>query len=121
MVPVFFSSAYSLFDRPPPQMSSTCRDTGSAPRRWRTPWCRTRPAPRPPSSASRTRSKGTPPLCAPLFERSDALRDRQGIFCYCCLKEGFLRSEDLFIELRMSVRRHIGPFATPDALVVVSA
>jgi len=43
----------------------------------------------------------------------------QGIFCYCIFKEGYTSHEDTLVELKMEVRRHIGPFATPDHIVVV--
>jgi len=43
----------------------------------------------------------------------------QGIFCYCIFREGYSANEDTLIELKMEVRKHIGPFATPDYVVVV--
>ncbi|KAL6080039.1 acetyl-coenzyme A synthetase 2 [Balamuthia mandrillaris] len=42
------------------------------------------------------------------------------IFCYCVLKERYEGTENLAAELKMEVRRHIGPFATPDHIVFVT-
>jgi acetyl-CoA synthetase len=42
-----------------------------------------------------------------------------GIFAYVVLKEGFGDSSDLIGELRNEARHHIGPFATPDVVLVV--
>eukprot|EP01087_Luapelamoeba_hula_P008313 TRINITY_DN2075_c0_g1_i1.p1 TRINITY_DN2075_c0_g1~~TRINITY_DN2075_c0_g1_i1.p1 ORF type:complete len:672 (-),score=108.67 TRINITY_DN2075_c0_g1_i1:92-2107(-) len=44
----------------------------------------------------------------------------QGIFCYCALREGFQDTENTIMELKMEVRKHIGPLATPDHLVIVA-
>jgi len=41
------------------------------------------------------------------------------IFVYCTLKEGYEPADTLATELKMEVRRHIGPFATPDHVVLV--
>ena len=43
----------------------------------------------------------------------------QGIFCFCILKQGAASSPELIKELRTQVRSEIGPFATPDHIVVL--
>jgi len=44
----------------------------------------------------------------------------QALFAYCCLKEGFEDTEmELSNELRLQVRKRIGPIAVPDYLVIV--
>lgn len=45
----------------------------------------------------------------------------QGICCFTTLAEGYPESDDLIKELRMAVRTHIGPFATPDMIIPTSA
>ncbi len=42
----------------------------------------------------------------------------QGIFAYVILREGYDESDELVGELKNEVRHHIGPFATPDAVLV---
>lgn len=42
----------------------------------------------------------------------------QGLFAYVVLKEGYDENGDLVGELKNEVRHHIGPFATPDAILV---
>jgi len=44
----------------------------------------------------------------------------QAIFAYCCLKEGYGgTSASLVEQLRLAVRGEVGPFATPDTVLVV--
>lgn len=43
----------------------------------------------------------------------------QAIFCYVVLKIGQETNADIQIELKQEVRKHIGPFATPDYILVV--
>jgi acetyl-CoA synthetase len=43
-----------------------------------------------------------------------------GIFAYVTLKEGYDESAELLGELRNEARHHIGPIATPDAIVVAA-
>jgi acetyl-CoA synthetase len=43
----------------------------------------------------------------------------QGIFAYVILAAGWEESPELIGELKNEVRHHIGPFATPDAVLVV--
>ena len=45
----------------------------------------------------------------------------EGICCYCTLKEGVPETEHLGKELRAQVRKGIGPFATPDYIVMTPA
>jgi len=45
----------------------------------------------------------------------------QGIFAYCILKDGFEEGEMITNELVMEVRHRIGPFATPDHVLIVPA
>lgn len=45
----------------------------------------------------------------------------QGICCFTTLTEGVPESEDLIKELRNQVRTSIGPFATPDMIVLTAA
>jgi acetyl-CoA synthetase len=42
----------------------------------------------------------------------------QGICCYVTVKEGVEESKELLTELKMQVRKGIGPFATPDYIVI---
>ena len=42
----------------------------------------------------------------------------QGIFAYVVLKDGYEENADLVGELKNEVRHHIGPFATPDAVLI---
>jgi acetyl-CoA synthetase len=42
----------------------------------------------------------------------------QGIFAYVTLKEGWAETKDLIGELKNEVRHHIGPIATPDAILI---
>jgi len=42
----------------------------------------------------------------------------QGIVAYCVLKTGFLESTELENELRQQVRKIVGPFATPDVIIL---
>jgi acetyl-CoA synthetase len=43
----------------------------------------------------------------------------QGIFAFAVLNEGWSESSELAGELKNEVRRHIGPFATPDVVLIV--
>jgi acetyl-CoA synthetase len=43
----------------------------------------------------------------------------QGIFAFVILNEGWSESLELLGELKNEVRHHIGPFATPDIVLVV--
>ncbi len=43
----------------------------------------------------------------------------QGIFAYVIVKSGYGDEEDLVGQLKNEVRHHIGPFATPDQIVLV--
>jgi len=43
-----------------------------------------------------------------------------GIFAYVILKDGYVESPELVGELRNEVRHHIGPIATPDAILVAA-
>jgi len=45
----------------------------------------------------------------------------QGIFAYCILKLGYEENEIIRNELLLEVRKKIGPFATPDVVLIVSA
>ena len=45
----------------------------------------------------------------------------EGICCYVTLKHGVHESEAIAAELKFQVRRVIGPFATPDYIVLTSA
>lgn len=45
----------------------------------------------------------------------------EGICCYVTVKEHVEETEELMQELRMQVRKSIGPFATPDYVVLTSA
>ncbi|KAL3807302.1 hypothetical protein ACHAXA_008527 [Cyclostephanos tholiformis] len=45
----------------------------------------------------------------------------QGICCYVTLVEGYPETDALVKELYLAVRTHIGPFATPDMIVVNGA
>ena len=42
----------------------------------------------------------------------------QGIFAFVLLNDGWIESVELIGELRNEVRHHIGPFATPDVVLV---
>jgi len=42
----------------------------------------------------------------------------QAIFAYCILKEGYKASPDMEAELKIQVRSVIGPFATPEVVVI---
>ena len=42
----------------------------------------------------------------------------QGIFAFVILNEGWTESTELIGELKNEVRHHIGPFATPDIVLV---
>jgi len=42
----------------------------------------------------------------------------QGIFAYVILREGYTESPELIGELRNEARHHIGPIATPDAILI---
>eukprot|EP00163_Fabomonas_tropica_P027354 TRINITY_DN5231_c0_g2_i1.p1 TRINITY_DN5231_c0_g2~~TRINITY_DN5231_c0_g2_i1.p1 ORF type:complete len:755 (-),score=184.50 TRINITY_DN5231_c0_g2_i1:68-2026(-) len=42
----------------------------------------------------------------------------QAIFAYCSLKDGYHDTEDVVAQLRLEVRKQIGPFATPDHVVI---
>jgi len=42
----------------------------------------------------------------------------QGIIAYCVIKDGVKESKDLESELKMQVRKSVGPFATPDIIVL---
>lgn len=44
-----------------------------------------------------------------------------GLFCYVILKEGATGDDALKSELRMSVRKEVGPFAMPDHILFTSA
>jgi len=44
-----------------------------------------------------------------------------GLFCYVILKEGIEGDDALRAELRMSVRKGVGPFAMPDHIIFTSA
>ena len=43
----------------------------------------------------------------------------EGIFCYIILNAGAMETEGLAKELKLAVRSEIGPFATPDKIVVI--
>jgi acetyl-CoA synthetase len=43
----------------------------------------------------------------------------QAIFAYCVLGEGYAATKELEAELKMKIRTIIGPFATPDVVVIV--
>jgi len=43
----------------------------------------------------------------------------QGLFCYVVLNVGAMVTDALEKELKMTVRKEIGPFATPDKIIVV--
>jgi len=43
----------------------------------------------------------------------------QGIFAFVILNEGWSESTELLGELKNEVRHHIGPFATPDVVLIV--
>ncbi len=45
----------------------------------------------------------------------------QAIFAFCILRHGYSTSETLVQELKLEVRKVIGPFATPDQIIIVSA
>jgi acetyl-CoA synthetase len=45
----------------------------------------------------------------------------EGIFCYVTLKEGVPESVAVAAELKMQVRKVIGPFATPDHIILTSS
>jgi acetyl-CoA synthetase len=45
----------------------------------------------------------------------------EGICCYVTLKEGVPESDEIVTELRHQVRKHIGPFATPDYIILTAA
>ncbi|MEH6828882.1 AMP-binding enzyme, partial [Parasphingorhabdus sp.] len=45
----------------------------------------------------------------------------QGIYCYVTLNAGEPSSEELVAELRLHVRKEIGPIATPDHLHLTPA
>ncbi len=45
----------------------------------------------------------------------------EGICCYVTLKEGVQESDAVVAELRNQVRKVIGPFATPDHIVLTAA
>jgi acetyl-CoA synthetase len=45
----------------------------------------------------------------------------QAIFAYCTLKHGFEESPELIQELKQEVRKHIGGFALPQAIVFATA
>jgi acetyl-CoA synthetase len=45
----------------------------------------------------------------------------QGIFAYVILNSGWEESAELLGELKNEVRHHIGPFATPDMILIVPA
>lgn len=45
----------------------------------------------------------------------------QGIAAYCVLKEGFTESLELENELRQQVRKTVGPFATPDIIILTQS
>jgi len=45
----------------------------------------------------------------------------QGICCFTTLTEGVTESDDLIKELRNQVRTSIGPFATPDMIILTAA
>jgi len=42
----------------------------------------------------------------------------QGIVAYCIMRDGFTDSVEMENELKMEVRKTIGPFATPDVIVI---
>lgn len=44
----------------------------------------------------------------------------QGIFAYVLIKEGYADDPDLIGELKNEVRHHIGPFATPDVVLIAA-
>jgi acetyl-CoA synthetase len=43
----------------------------------------------------------------------------EGIFAYCCLKDGFPPSPELVTALRMQVRKNIGGIAMPDTIILL--
>jgi acetyl-CoA synthetase len=43
----------------------------------------------------------------------------QAVWCYCILRHGFSESSNLVAELKVQVRKSIGAFATPDAVLLV--
>lgn len=43
------------------------------------------------------------------------------MFCYVILKEGFEGDDALKAELKMNVRKDVGPFAMPDQIIFTSA
>jgi len=45
----------------------------------------------------------------------------QAIWCFCVLRQGFEATFELSIELKLTVRTIIGPFAQPDAVVLVQS
>jgi acetyl-CoA synthetase len=45
----------------------------------------------------------------------------EGICCYVTLKEGVAETPDMAAALRHQVRKVIGPFATPDHIVITAA
>merc|ERR1711879_321260 len=44
-----------------------------------------------------------------------------GLFCYVILKEGVEGNDALKAELKMNVRKEVGPFAMPDQIIFTSA
>ncbi|KAL7525272.1 hypothetical protein ACHAWF_001287, partial [Thalassiosira exigua] len=81
-------------------MSSTFPGTESALLRLKVPLWLTLVSPRPPQWVSRTRSRGS---------------------CFTTLTEGYAEGDDLIKELRQAMRTSIGPFATPDMTILMSA
>jgi acetyl-CoA synthetase len=45
----------------------------------------------------------------------------EGICCYVTLKEGVVEDAGVVAELKSQVRKHIGPFATPDHIILTPA
>lgn len=45
----------------------------------------------------------------------------QGMACYCTIMSGLEESDELVAELRSQVRSEIGPFATPDFIIITEA
>jgi hypothetical protein len=43
---------------------------------------------------------------------------RQGIVAYCVIKTGYTESAELENELRLTVRKIVGPFAAPDIIIL---
>ena len=44
----------------------------------------------------------------------------QTIFAFCILKSHYKESDELIVQLKQEVRKHIGGFAVPEAIIVVS-